>query len=488
MISIFESLKYTGGWKWLVDAIGAIIKICSSMGLGIILFTLILKLITLPLDVWSRISMRKNSLKMEEMRPQLEKLQKQYADNKQLYNQKMTALYKKNGYSMLGGCLPTLITLVFFFIVLTGFNKYSIYQNTKYYSDMCMAYNRVAYDNFVEESLFYETADGEKVYLIAKDNNSFSVNDDVIETAIGTPENGKTYYFKKNVISTEADYDFKVTYIAETDGTKKYVYNAKKLLDYVITYKITDGEETEDSRRFRVNTTAIDNDEGFKKLNEDIANENIILAGDDNDEYNSTEADRNKYTYYIKTIQRKASADRFREENEGFLWVKNIWISDSPIEKSVFSSASKLKSKTQVKMTENDYNEITHDLAKEKKQPNGYFIMVILTIGVSVLSQFISTKSQKAQLELQSVDGRGAKQQKTMMIIMPILMAIFAFMYTTAFSIYIVFSSLFSTASTLIINYFVDLSFKKKKKEESKGNDKRVIGKTIIEEDKEKKE
>ena len=284
------------------------------------------------------------------------------------------------------------------------------------------------------------------------------------------------------------DYDFKVTYTAETDGTKKYVYNAKKLLDYVITYKITDGEETEDSRRFRVNTTAIDNDEGFKKLNEDIANENIILAGDDNDEYNSTEADRNKYTYYIKTIQRKASADRFREENEGFLWVKNIWISDSPIEKSVFSSASKLKSKTQVKMTENDYNEITHDLAKEKKQPNGYFIMVILTIGVSVLSQFISTKSQKAQLELQSVDGRGAKQQKTMMIIMPILMAIFAFMYTTAFSIYIVFSSLFSTASTLIINYFVDLSFKKKKKEESKDNDKRVIGKTIIEEDKEKKE
>ena len=170
------------------------------------------------------------------------------------------------------------------------------------------------------------------------------------------------------------------------------------------------------------------------------------------------------------------------------MWVKNIWISDSPIEKSVFSSASKLKSKTQVKMTENDYNEITHDLAKEKKQPNGYFIMVILTIGVSVLSQFISTKSQKAQLELQSVDGRGAKQQKTMMIIMPILMAIFAFMYTTAFSVYIVFSSLFSTASTLIINYFVDLSFKKKKKEESKGNDKRVIGKTIIEEDKEKKE
>ena len=36
---------------------------------------------------------------MEEMRPELEKLQKQYANNKELYSQKMMALYKKEGYS-----------------------------------------------------------------------------------------------------------------------------------------------------------------------------------------------------------------------------------------------------------------------------------------------------------------------------------------------------------------------------------------------------
>lgn len=39
--------------------------------------------------------MRRNSLKMEQMRPQLEKLQKQYAGDKQTYNMKMAALYKK---------------------------------------------------------------------------------------------------------------------------------------------------------------------------------------------------------------------------------------------------------------------------------------------------------------------------------------------------------------------------------------------------------
>ena len=77
--------------------------------------------------------MRKNSLKMEEMRPELEKLQKQYANDKQLYNQKMMALYKKNGYSMMGSCLPTIITLVIFIVAINGFTAYSQYQNRVYF-------------------------------------------------------------------------------------------------------------------------------------------------------------------------------------------------------------------------------------------------------------------------------------------------------------------------------------------------------------------
>ena len=74
---------------WLVGS--------TSVVAAIVLFTVGLKVITLPFDYASRRSMRKNSLLMEEMRPELEKLQKQYADNKQLYQQKMMALYKKNG-------------------------------------------------------------------------------------------------------------------------------------------------------------------------------------------------------------------------------------------------------------------------------------------------------------------------------------------------------------------------------------------------------
>ena len=104
----------------LVDIILWLVSLTGVVG-GVVLFTLILKFITLPFDYFSRASMRKNSLKMEEMRPELEKLQKQYADNKDLYNQKMMALYKKNGYSMFGACLPTILTLFIFIVAINGF-------------------------------------------------------------------------------------------------------------------------------------------------------------------------------------------------------------------------------------------------------------------------------------------------------------------------------------------------------------------------------
>ena len=102
-------------------------------------------------------------------------------------------------------------------------------------------------------------------------------------------------------------------------------------------------------------------------------------------------------------------------------------------------------------------------LEDEKNAPNGYFILVILTAGLSLLSQIVMSKSQKAQMELQTVDGQGAQTQKMMTWMMPIMMAIFAFMYTSAFSIYIILSTLISMLSTFVINYVVDRKYKKEK-------------------------
>lgn len=114
-LAIDSKLNFIGKYiEWLISVTG-------SVGLGIVLFTLTLRLIVLPFDVYSKIKTKTNALKMEEMRPELERLQKQYANDKNLYNQKMLALQKKNGYSPLSGCLPMILSLIIFIIAINAF-------------------------------------------------------------------------------------------------------------------------------------------------------------------------------------------------------------------------------------------------------------------------------------------------------------------------------------------------------------------------------
>ena len=164
-------------YAWLLQIIESLINAVVDVGVGIIVFTIILKLITLPLDIFSRASMKKNALKMEMMRDDLEKLQKQYANNKQLYQQKMMALYKKNGYSALMPCLPTIVSLVFFIIVIGAFSSYSRKADFEVFRQMQSAYDQA----IVKE------VDGKPVY-----NENYIVR---VEDKDSTPDNPKyTYY------------------------------------------------------------------------------------------------------------------------------------------------------------------------------------------------------------------------------------------------------------------------------------------------------
>ena len=169
--------------NFLVTIIMWLVGITSSVAGGIILFTLLLKLITTPFDVMSKISTRKNAIKMEKMRPELEKLQKQYADDKKLYQQKMMALYKKNGYSMFGACLPTIITLVIFIVAITGFNNYSSYQNLTYFYNMSNSYNQVIYDGIDEDF-------GENKYIIKDEKGVITIK---VEDFVNAVSEGQTY-------------------------------------------------------------------------------------------------------------------------------------------------------------------------------------------------------------------------------------------------------------------------------------------------------
>ena len=443
--------------NFLVDIIVWLVGITSSVAVGIILFTLILKLITTPFDVFSKISMRKNALKMEAMRPELEKLQKQYADNKQLYNQKMMALYKKNGYSMFGACLPTILMLVIFIVAINAFTSYSQFQNLTYFYNMSNSYNSAIYDGF-------EVDESENKYIYKLENGKVELSlDAVLEDTTGKTSgtlpiisNGtsSSFIYEKGEESQEIEGQTIISKYIIYSTAKGYV-KAKSFYDY------KDGVVYVVSTEYEADANAL---------------KNSSLKNENNKTFVEVLAERPETTAesFIIDIAKTRSAEKFREENSSFLWVKNIWVTDSPLSHPIEGTWNEFKSKhgypdnaTEV-VQEADYQNLIAKLGPEKDSVNGYFILAVLTAGISFLMQWVTTKTQKAQMELQTVNGQGMQTQKMMMWIMPIMMAVFAFMYTAAFSLYMILSSAISILSTLGINWIVDKKFGKTKKKEEK--------------------
>ncbi len=82
-----------------------IYNLVQNYGWSIILFTVVIKLILLPLQVKSQKSMKKQ----QKIQPLMAELQKKYANDKEKLQTETMKLYKENNVSMTGGCLPLLI-------------------------------------------------------------------------------------------------------------------------------------------------------------------------------------------------------------------------------------------------------------------------------------------------------------------------------------------------------------------------------------------
>ena len=78
----------------------------GSWGWSMVVFTVMIRLVLTPLDFKSRVSMRKTS----KLQPQLQALQKKYANDKEKLNAKTAELYKKEHINPLSSCLPLLLT------------------------------------------------------------------------------------------------------------------------------------------------------------------------------------------------------------------------------------------------------------------------------------------------------------------------------------------------------------------------------------------
>ncbi|MDD4297835.1 MAG: membrane protein insertase YidC, partial [Ruminiclostridium sp.] len=78
-----------------------------NYGLSLIFFTVLIKAALLPLTI----KQLKSTAKMQEIQPEVTKLQQRYKNDKEKLNQETMKLYQDKGVNPMGGCLPMLVQL-----------------------------------------------------------------------------------------------------------------------------------------------------------------------------------------------------------------------------------------------------------------------------------------------------------------------------------------------------------------------------------------
>jgi YidC/Oxa1 family membrane protein insertase len=111
---IDQTIDY--GWFWFLArpflwAINSLHDMVGNYGVAIILFTILLRMLMWPLTKKSFTAM----CNMQKMQPEMQRIQKLYADDKKRMQQEMMNMYKQCGTNPMGGCLPMLVQIPIFF-------------------------------------------------------------------------------------------------------------------------------------------------------------------------------------------------------------------------------------------------------------------------------------------------------------------------------------------------------------------------------------
>jgi YidC/Oxa1 family membrane protein insertase len=104
--TIIEPIRYFVVWclTWIN-------KLFGNLGWSLVVFSILTKIVFMPLTQKSTDSMKK----LQELGPQIKKLQEKYKDKPDLIQKETMKLYKENKVNPLGGCLPLILQMPFFF-------------------------------------------------------------------------------------------------------------------------------------------------------------------------------------------------------------------------------------------------------------------------------------------------------------------------------------------------------------------------------------
>ena len=361
--------------NWIGKLIYLLYQNIGNFGWTVVIFTICLKALVSPLDIWQKSVTRKNNKAMRRMQPEIEKLQKKYEGDPQMIQRKQMELYKANGYSMVGACLPSLLTIVIFFIVFSGFNAAVRFENQTIVYDLTTSYKELVLDT--------------------------------------------------DLINGNVD----------------------------ALYEVENAEALAQIKEYGVDPASFGNEGVYTEEDVDNLIDSIMFSA--YKDHSVTDKGVNKWRW---------------------LWIKNLFMPDSwqdvvpSLETYVGSGLGKLNStlpdtnfqvrakyngnvyKALLGPAMNAYNKTkTFDLANW----NGYLILPILSIILSVLSTKLMRGNQPQQPTQYDAQGRPVNTQGTMKMMnwmMPIMIGVFSLFYSAAFSIYMFTNSLITVLINLVYN------------------------------------
>ena len=158
MLTNFSMVLGFDLWHSLISWFGSWI---TNYGWAIIVFTIALKLVMSPLDIYQRISSRKQQKFQSVMQPELQAIQAKYANNKEKLNQETAKIYKKYNVNMGGMCLSMLLTMgVSMVVFFTLFSSLRSYGTKKLYNSYAQLDK--TYVELYDDKSFADLTDQEK--------------------------------------------------------------------------------------------------------------------------------------------------------------------------------------------------------------------------------------------------------------------------------------------------------------------------------------
>ena len=94
-------------------------NLCSNYGIAIILFTIISKIVLLPISIW----VQKNSIKMVKMQPDINKVKIKYFGDKDTIAEEESKLYKEYKYSPFASIIPLVVQVLLLLGLVQVINK-----------------------------------------------------------------------------------------------------------------------------------------------------------------------------------------------------------------------------------------------------------------------------------------------------------------------------------------------------------------------------